>query len=332
MPTIDVKSFREKVIKNCVELIEAAKMNFENQNYPVSTFLAITAIEEISKILYVLKFLRFTGKPESLGEDFLVMARASERARKYVEKGNFKQARAELEKHRKKLLSQFTPVNVDIKELKHLLRSRPSRSHVIRQQLGILSSLSINARAYRKLGPATIKKYIEMAKTGKLFDLRNRCLYIDFLGNNLLAPSETITRNDTLEIVCVAMEVVAELSDFGSAYLGDEYSQKMTGRWQAFLREADKFEKKHNVVPKKKVGIITNYLSRIGVAIVELTDDLNLNDEVAIEGSKTSFMQKVTSIEINHKKVNSAKTGSLIGMKVDKTVRRNDVVYKIIRN
>lgn len=224
------------------------------------------------------------------------------------------------------------PKDIGIKEIERLFRARPSRSHARRQQSGIFGSLFVNARADRTLGSATIRKYFDMAENGKLFDLRNRCLYVDVVANCLSAPSEIISRNDALELVCVAMEVVAERIDYGASFLGDEEYRKHFDKWQAFLRDADEFEKKHNFRPKKEIGKIANYLSRIGVAIVDLTDNLNLDDEVSIEGKKTSFIQKVTSIEINHKKVKLAEAGSMIGMKVVKPVRRNDLVCKIMKN
>ena len=96
------------------------------------------------------------------------------------------------------------------------------------------------------------------------------------------------------------------------------------------IEKISEHEHAGNLTPKRIVGKVTNYLSRIGVAIIDVIDDINAGDEVIIEGSETVFVQKVTSIEINHKKVNSAKANSKIGLKVDRAVRKNDLVYKII--
>ena len=80
------------------------------------------------------------------------------------------------------------------------------------------------------------------------------------------------------------------------------------------------------------MGKIANYLSRKEVAIINLIGDLKINDEVAIEGSpKTVLRQKVTSIKIKDNEVDSAKAGCRIGIKVDAPVKRNDVVYRIIK-
>jgi len=78
----------------------------------------------------------------------------------------------------------------------------------------------------------------------------------------------------------------------------------------------------------KEVGRITHYFSKIGVAVVELSDTLNLGDTVRIKGAHTDFKQKVTSMQIEHKPIQSAKKGQSIGLKLDQKAHENDVVFK----
>ena len=332
MVTIDMKSFREKVIKNCSDLISGAKLNFEQRKYPISAFLSLMAIEEISRIWYTTKFIRFERKFKPRRKDFESLIRLLPDLSEEKTKPALLRALKRIKKKTEEILGPYSIVEIDMKEVKKFFDSRPSRSHMLKQELAILSSLTVNSRAYRTLGPAIIKKYMNMAKTGKLFDLRNKCLYTYVTKGNLLAPSEIISQEDALELVCLAMEVVAEISDFGSAFLDIESSKQATDWWLALIKEADVFEKKHKLIPKKVVGKVTNYLSRIKVAIVDTIDNINVNDEVEIRGPKTALVQKVTSIEINHKKVNSARANSRIGMKVDRPVNEKDLVYKIIKN
>lgn len=80
---------------------------------------------------------------------------------------------------------------------------------------------------------------------------------------------------------------------------------------------------------KRRVGRITHYFKKIGVAVVELEEELKVGDEISIEGATTNFRQKVTSMEIEHKKVDVAKAGQSIGLKVKERVREGDIVYKI---
>lgn len=83
--------------------------------------------------------------------------------------------------------------------------------------------------------------------------------------------------------------------------------------------------------PKKElVGRITHYFAKIGVGVMDLTADLRVGDEILIQGKSTELRQKVESMEIEHEKVEHAKAGDSIGLKVKDRVRENDLVYKIV--
>ncbi|MEM5793792.1 MAG: translation elongation factor-like protein [Candidatus Aenigmatarchaeota archaeon] len=91
-------------------------------------------------------------------------------------------------------------------------------------------------------------------------------------------------------------------------------------------------EEKIEEVNKKLVGKVTHYYGKIGVAVVELQDELSVNDEVIIEGKVTKLRQKPPlSMQIEHKNVEVAKAGDSIGLKVDEKVRENDLVYKVVQ-
>lgn len=83
-------------------------------------------------------------------------------------------------------------------------------------------------------------------------------------------------------------------------------------------------------VEKKPVGKVTHYFTKIGVAVVELSDELRVGDRVSIEGTTTNFQQVVSSMQIEHEDVEVAKAGQSIGLKVDQRAREGDLVYKIL--
>ncbi len=58
---------------------------------------------------------------------------------------------------------------------------------------------------------------------------------------------------------------------------------------------------------KKLVGKISHYYNKIGVAVVELVDDLKEGDKISIEHGDTAFEQTVESMQIEHEKVKEAK-------------------------
>ncbi len=80
---------------------------------------------------------------------------------------------------------------------------------------------------------------------------------------------------------------------------------------------------------KKKIGKISHYFSNINVAVVDLASELKKGDLITIEGPHTNVKQKVTSMQMEHKAVESAKKGQSIGMKVSDRVREGDLVYKV---
>lgn len=82
---------------------------------------------------------------------------------------------------------------------------------------------------------------------------------------------------------------------------------------------------------KKLIGKIVHYYSKIGVAVIDLEDDLSVGDEISIEGATTNVRQTVESMQIEHENVETAKAGDSVGMKVIDRVRESDAVYKIVQ-
>src|SRR3989338_7040905 len=79
----------------------------------------------------------------------------------------------------------------------------------------------------------------------------------------------------------------------------------------------------------KEVGKITHYYTDISVGVIDLSDTLKAGDKIRIKGATTDFEQKVESMQIEHEKVNEAKAGKSIGLKVKDHVREHDKVYKL---
>jgi hypothetical protein len=80
---------------------------------------------------------------------------------------------------------------------------------------------------------------------------------------------------------------------------------------------------------RKPLGKVSNYLPKIGVAIITLIDEIHANDKILIEGTTTSFIQDAFSIEIDNRKVEMAKASQTIGLKVNEKARKGDVVFKL---
>jgi translation initiation factor IF-2 len=79
-----------------------------------------------------------------------------------------------------------------------------------------------------------------------------------------------------------------------------------------------------------KVGKVSHYYDKIGVAIVELDGTLGVGDKIKfVRGGEDLFEQTVESIQIEHEKVESAAKGQVIGLKAEKDVKPGAEVYKV---
>ena len=79
-----------------------------------------------------------------------------------------------------------------------------------------------------------------------------------------------------------------------------------------------------------EIGHVTHYFNKINVAVMTIKDELKIGETIHILGHTTDFMQKVTSMQIEHKNVGSVKPGDDFAMKVIEPVREHDVVYKVV--
>ena len=80
----------------------------------------------------------------------------------------------------------------------------------------------------------------------------------------------------------------------------------------------------------EKLGDVSHYYTKIGVAVVELTAPIRIGDRIAIKGMTTNFEQTVGSMQIEHDDVGEAGAGDSIGLKVEGRVREGDIVYKLL--
>jgi len=82
---------------------------------------------------------------------------------------------------------------------------------------------------------------------------------------------------------------------------------------------------------EKEIGFVSNYFSKLSVAVVEITSgNLSVGDALHFKGHTTDFKSNVSSMQIEHESVTGARQGDSIGVKVSEKVRKGDKVYKII--
>ena len=78
------------------------------------------------------------------------------------------------------------------------------------------------------------------------------------------------------------------------------------------------------------IGKVTHYFDRIGVAVVQLQDELYLDDWILFEGQQTELEQQVLSMQIDRQPIQKGTSGQEVAIKVDDVVHENDDVYLIV--
>jgi translation elongation factor EF-1alpha len=79
----------------------------------------------------------------------------------------------------------------------------------------------------------------------------------------------------------------------------------------------------------KEIGSVTNFFSKIGVAVIELSAPLQLGDEIRIAGGERDFQQSVESMQIEHESIEKAEAGQEIALKLSQKARPGDKVYAV---
>ncbi len=79
----------------------------------------------------------------------------------------------------------------------------------------------------------------------------------------------------------------------------------------------------------EKVGEVSHYFTKIGVAVIELTGKIKVGDSISVKGMTTNFEQKVESMQVEGVNIEEANPGDDIGMKVADRVRKGDIVYRL---
>ena len=81
---------------------------------------------------------------------------------------------------------------------------------------------------------------------------------------------------------------------------------------------------------KKLIGKIIHFYPKVSVAVIELTDSLRTGEKILIERGEHSFQQTVTSMQMEHKAISTAKKGDAIGMQINEATKEGAKVYKVV--
>lgn len=80
---------------------------------------------------------------------------------------------------------------------------------------------------------------------------------------------------------------------------------------------------------ERRVGTVTHYFDRLGVAAVLLTDRLHVGDRIRVTGHTTDFTTTVDRMQVDHADVREAGPGDDVAVHVGERARTHDAVLRL---
>ncbi len=79
-----------------------------------------------------------------------------------------------------------------------------------------------------------------------------------------------------------------------------------------------------------KVGTVSTFFSKVSVAFIKLENPLSVGDTIRfVKNGETKFEQKVESLQVGYRKIDTAARGSMVGLKTNNEVEKETEVFKI---
>ena len=78
-----------------------------------------------------------------------------------------------------------------------------------------------------------------------------------------------------------------------------------------------------------KIGEITHWYDKIGVAVIKLSKSLSVGDKIKVKHGEVEFEQEVDSMQFDHKEIKSAKKGQEIAIKLVQKAREGSEIEKV---
>lgn len=80
--------------------------------------------------------------------------------------------------------------------------------------------------------------------------------------------------------------------------------------------------------PTEAIGTVTHWFGHLSVAAVRLTEPLSVGDRIHVRGHTTDLVETVTSMEIEHRRVDRAEPGDDVALAVEGHVHEHDLIYR----
>ena len=125
-----------------------------------------------------------------------------------------------------------------------------------------------------------------------------------------------------------------EIKD-GLEELGKVYNRGFSSGFYLGTPTADDWAENENNLAKEKkhfVGKVSHYFDKISVAVIKVSSEFKVGDEVCFIGSQTGIVKtKIESIQKNKNSMAKAEKGDEVGIKVPSMAKVGDDVYRIVK-
>ncbi len=79
---------------------------------------------------------------------------------------------------------------------------------------------------------------------------------------------------------------------------------------------------------EKEIGKVTHWYDKIGVAVVKLASSLKVGDVIKVKKGEVEFTDTVSSMQLDHKPVESGKKGQEVALKLSQPAKDGALIYK----
>lgn len=78
---------------------------------------------------------------------------------------------------------------------------------------------------------------------------------------------------------------------------------------------------------EEEIGKVTNFYKKVLVAVVKLSGELKVGDKIHVIGPVIDIIQKIESMQVQHKDVDSVSAGDAVGIKLIDEAHEGDIIY-----
>ena len=83
-------------------------------------------------------------------------------------------------------------------------------------------------------------------------------------------------------------------------------------------------------MPKNNpIGKVTHWYDKLSVAVIKLNKTLKVGDQIKVKRGDSEFTESITSMQLDHKPVNSGKKGDEVAVKLSQQAKEGAEVYSV---